>query len=290
MKMLIIGASGVLGSSLYDDAIKKKWNVMGTYCSHEYEGLFYLDLKDKSSINKIFHFFSPEIVVLAGGLTDVDLCEEKPRLAENVNIKGTLNIIGRIKKYGARLVIVSTDYVFNGEEGPYTEEDRPSPINTYGRTKLEAEEAVKGHLDDYLIVRTAQLYGVDRRAKNFAVKIIHNMKSGKKVYAADDFYSTPTYAGSLSGIIIRLIEMGKTGVFHMAGTEFLNRYDYVCTISDVFDLDKSLIQKVKLEDLHLKARRPKKTGLKIDKVSRELKSGFFNCTDGLRLFKTRYLS
>jgi len=274
-----------LGSRLYSDAVRKKWNVIGTYCSHEHEGLFYLDLKDRKSVEKVFNFFKPEAVVLAGGITDVDLCEKKPGLAEDVNIKGTLTLAKKAKGYGARLVFLSTDYIFDGENGPYKEEDAPRPINIYGRTKLEGEDIVRSLSKDSLIVRTAQLYGTDPRAKNFAIKIIRNMKSGKKVYAADDFYCTPTHSASLSACIIGLLEKQRTGVYNAAGTDFINRYEYVEKIANIFSLDKGLVVKVKLKDLGLKAKRPKKSGLKTDKLKKEIGSFLYNCDKGLRLLK-----
>lgn len=284
-KLLIIGASGVLGSRLYNDTIKKKWNVMGTYCSHECEGLFCLDVRDKGSLEKAFNLFRPEYVVMAGGITDVDLCTLKPKLAEDVNIKGTSNLVKKIKEYGSRLVYISTDYIFDGENGPYKEEDNPNPVNIYGATKLEAEDIARSGLKDFLIVRTSQLYGIDNARKNFAVKIIDNMLNNKKVYAADDFYSTPTYAGFLSEIIIKLIEKKAIGVYHGAGTEFMDRYDYVNKIADVFKLDKDLIQRVKLENLKLKAKRPKKGGLRIDKALKEKIVGPYGCLTGLEFLK-----
>ena len=109
MKLLIIGASGVLGSRLYNDAIKKKWNVLGTYCSHECEGLSYLDVRDKNSLEKAFNIFEPEVVVMAGGITDVDLCTLNPKLAEDVNIKGTTNLVKKIKELEALLVCENID-------------------------------------------------------------------------------------------------------------------------------------------------------------------------------------
>jgi len=287
MKILIIGASGVLGSRLYNDTIKKKWDVTGTYCSHECEGLSYLDVRDKASLEKVFNFFRPEAVIMAGGITDVDLCTLKPKLAKDVNIKGTLNLVKKIKEYGSKLIYVSTDYVFDGENGPYKETDNPNPINNYGVTKLEAENIIRSKLKDYLIIRTAQLYGVAEQSpaqnRNFTVKIIHNMRNNKKVYAADDLYSTPTYAGSLSKMIIKLIEKNASGLYHGAGSEFINRYDYVNKIADIFGLDKTLIQKVKLKDLKLKAKRPKKGGLKIDKIKKENIVTLCNCEQGLKL-------
>ena len=109
MKLLIIGASGVLGSRLYNDAIKKKWNTMGTYCSHECVGLSYLDVRDKDSLKKVFSLFEPEVVVMAGGITDVDLCTLKPKFAQEVNVEGTANLVKEIKEYSSKLVYVSTD-------------------------------------------------------------------------------------------------------------------------------------------------------------------------------------
>lgn len=287
MKILIIGASGVLGNRLYNDAIKKKWDVLGTYYSHECKGLFYLDLADRGSIARVFSFFEPDVIVLAGGITNVDVCELKPRLAENINIKGTFSITKETMRIGAKLVYLSTDYVFDGAHGPYKEENKTLPINVYGKSKLEAEGLVKC-LDGHLIIRTSQLYGFDPRGKNFTVEIIKNMRDKKIIYAAGDFYSTPTYTGSLSEAIVQLIKKGRTGVYHVSGTEFLSRYDYVCKISDIFGLDKSLIEKVRLKDLHLKAARPKKGGLRVDKISKDLGLSLLDCRKSLELFKAEY--
>ena len=280
-----------MGSRLFNDAIKKKWNIMGTYCSHEYEGLFYLDVRDKNSLEKVFNLFKPEAVVMAGGITNVDLCTLKPKLAEDVNIKGTLNLVKKIKEYDSKLVYISTDYIFDGENGPYKENDKPNPINIYGKTKLEAENIVRTKLKEYLIVRTCQLYGIgvaDRSSapnSNFTLKIIHNMKTGKKVYAADDLYSTPTYSELLSDILIKLIEKKSKGVYHGAGAEFIDRYDYVNKIADIFGLDNDLIQRVQLKDLKLKAKRPKKGGLKTDKIKKEKIVEPYDCYTGLTLLK-----
>ena len=290
MKLLIIGASGVLGSRLYNDAIKKKWNVLGTYCSHECEGLSYLDVRDKNSLEKAFSLSKPEVVVMAGGITNVDLCTLKPKLAKDVNIKGTLNLVKKMKEYDSKLVYVSTDYIFDGKNGPYAETDKPNPLNKYGETKLEAENIIRSKLKNYLIVRTAHLYGVDNAKKNFTLKIIHNMRNNKRVYAADDLYSTPTYSGLLSDMLIKLIGKNAEGIYHGAGREFINRYDYVNKIADVFGLEKDLIQKVKLKDLKLKAKRPKKGGLKIDKILKEKIIDVYDCKTGLMLLKKTCIS
>ncbi len=111
------------------------------------------------------------------------------------------------------------------------------------------------------------------------------MRTGKKVYAANDLYSTPTYSGLLSDILIKLIEKKSDGVYHGAGAEFINRYDYVNKIADVFGLDKNLIQKVKLKDLKLKAARPKKGGLRTDKIEKQKIHKSYDCRTGLMLLR-----
>ncbi|MFC1620747.1 SDR family oxidoreductase [Candidatus Omnitrophota bacterium] len=285
MRLLLIGASGVLGSRLYKDAINKKWTVLGTYCSHAHEGLSYLDLRDRESIEKIFKLSAPEAIVLAGGITNVDLCELRPGLAEDVNVKGTAYLVSKAKEKGTKLVFLSTDYVFDGKSGPYMEEDKPCPVNVYGRTKLEGERIVESRLKDYLIVRTAQLYGMDHNARNFAIKIIQRMRNNQEVYAADDFYCTPTYVTDLSDAVIKLLEDGKKGIFNVAGTDFIDRYEYVEKIADIFGLKKSLIKKTKLKDLSLKAVRPQRAGLKVDKAVKELDIRLSNCKHGLELLR-----
>lgn len=288
MKLLIIGASGVLGSSLYGSAIEKRWNVLGTYYSRECEGLYCFRLEDRKSIAGLFNFFRPEVVILAGGITNVDLCEARPKLAEKVNINGTLEVAKRAKRFNARLVYLSTDYIFNGEDGPYGESDSPSPINVYGRTKAEAENIARSVLKDSLIVRTSQLYGYDCQKKNFAVKVILSLSNNKDVHAADDFYSTPTYTRTLSEFIIGLIEKRSSGVFNIAGKDFLDRYSYVSKISDVFGLNKSYIKKTKLKDLRLKAKRPAKGGLKIGKIEKTLEKNIMGIDTELRSFKEEF--
>ncbi len=266
MKLLIIGASGVLGSALYHEALKKKWNVLGTYCSCEYEGLSHLDVRDGEEAKNIYDFFKPETVVLAGGITNVDLCEKDPLLAEDVNIKGTLNVIKNSHRYGSRLIYVSTDYVFDGKNGPYSEEDKTNPVNVYGRTKLEAENAVLSFSKRCAVVRTSQLFGYDPRGVNFMMKILNNMKRGEKINAAEDFYSTPTYSVSLARIISCLIEKKSSGIFNGTGVDFIDRLSYVDKVAGIFGFDRSLINKVTLSDLKLKAIRPSRGGLIARKI------------------------
>lgn len=285
MKVLLVGASGVLGRGLYNDMILKKFNVLGTYCKHSYDGLFHLDLRDKRSINRVFKFFKPEFIVSTGGLTDVDYCETHPKFAQDINVLGTLNLINKAKELKTGFLFISTDYVFDGENGPYRERDKTHPINKYGKTKLDAERLIERNLKDFLIIRTSQLYGYDSKKRNFATKIIHMLQHNKKIYAADDFYSTPTYVGNLSLAIIELIEKKKRGIFHIAGADFISRFDYVNMIADIFGLDKSQIVKAKLKDLKLKAKRPKKAGLNTSKAEAVLKIPILDCREGLSLFR-----
>ncbi|MFH1479050.1 MAG: SDR family oxidoreductase [Candidatus Omnitrophota bacterium] len=286
MNILIVGATGVLGARLYKDmSSKEHWDVLGTYCSSGPSYLKRLDLRNKKEMEDIVGSFKPDIVLVAGGITNVDLCEADPGLAEEVNVQGTTDLMNIARSINSKIIFLSTDYIFNGEKGPYSEDDGPSPINIYGMTKLKGESALKLITDDYIIVRTAQLFGLSREKRNFTEKIIFNIRNKKMVCAASDFYCTPTYAGGLSLGIIGLVEKSKKGTYNIAGTDFVNRVEFVNNISDIFKLDKKYIQEVRLKDLELKALRPKKAGLKIDKIKKELNIPLYSSREGLELFK-----
>ncbi|MFH1782727.1 MAG: SDR family oxidoreductase [Candidatus Omnitrophota bacterium] len=286
MKVLLVGATGVLGSRLYIDLKNQGWKALGTYCEPApEEGMTYLDLRDREGIEKTIDSFDPDIAILSGGVTNVDLCESEKDLAEDINVEGSIELIKKIKERNKKIVFLSTDYVFDGKKGPYREEDIPSPLNIYGMTKLKVENEIKKRLNDYLIIRTAQLFGKEKNGVNFSLKIINNMRSNKKVYAAEDFYCTPTYVGDLSLAIIKLIESRKNGTYHVAGTDFINRVEFIEKIANIFNLNKDLIEKVSLKDLKLKAKRPKKAGLCVEKIKKELDVPVHTCNEGLKLLR-----
>jgi dTDP-4-dehydrorhamnose reductase len=230
------------------------------------EGLYYADISERASVKEAFLKLAPGLVLLPASITGVDFCEQNQDLAWAVNTEGPKEVAVAAKRQGAFLVFYSTDYVFDGIKGPYSEEDRTNPINFYGRTKLEAERIIQKELKSFLIIRTCGLYGYEEGGLNYAMQIYSALKEKRTLRAARDQYGTPTYAEDLSRITCGLIKDKKEGIFNVAGPDYVNRAEFAGELADVFGFDRGMIREAKTEELKQAAARPKKGGLKTDKL------------------------
>ena len=285
MRVLIIGATGFLGKSLVEDfsvhnevfAADKYENVRGTH---------YIDLTKKGLVEETFSRLKPELVLLPASITGVDYCQRNQDAAWRVNTEGPKDVAVAAKKHGAFMVFYSTDYVFDGGNGPYTEEDRTGPINFYGKTKLEAERIIQKEIRRFLIIRTCSLYGWEKGGFNYAMQVLNASEDRRIIRAVNDQFGTPTYVKNLSGITLKLISDGKEGLFHAAGPDYLNRAEFAREIASVFCLDKGLIVETATDQLGQPAARPKKGGLKTDKLEAEAALKTMCVREGLLAMKT----
>lgn len=244
-----------------------------------------VDLTDAASLRRVFEHTRPEIVLLCAALTNVDLCEQQPELAYAVNTAGPADVARLCAAAAAQLVFFSSDYVFDGQHGPYSEEDKPSPIDYYGRTKLEAEQAIKVLCADHLIVRTTVVYGREQAGKNFAVSLISTLSQGKQRNVPQDQYGNPTHALNLCRIVQELVSADCRGIYHVVGPDLINRYDFALEICREFGLDKGLLIPVTTAELKQPAPRPLKAGLRIDKVTGRVSTRPLGVREGLKLLK-----
>ncbi|MFH1848045.1 MAG: NAD(P)-dependent oxidoreductase [Candidatus Omnitrophota bacterium] len=288
MNVLIIGASGLTGRYLCEN-FSKGHNVAGTFCKDQVPGLLYMNLTDSGTITEVFKRFRPELVLMPASATNVDFCEKDHDTAWNINVEGTKLVAVCCRKAGAFLTYYSTDYVFDGAKGPYSEDDATGPISFYGRTKLEAEKAVQKELEHYLIIRPCGIYGYHHDVRNFVLVTINRLRKKEEVPACVDQFYTPTYAGDLSNNTRRLIEGKKAGVYHMAGADWVNRQELCLEIARTFGMDERLVKGVMLSELGLPAERPKKSGLKTDKIRHELGIEPVSLKDGLAMMKNRMI-
>ena len=267
MKILIIGC-GLLGMKLYENLHKEKYDVYGTFYEHPIENdhCFRLDITKIRDVNHLINKISPDIIVHTSAVTNVDECERDRKKASSVNVQGTRNVVYAGEKIGATVVYISTDYVFDGEQGLYKEEERVNPINYYGSTKLEGEKVVAGLCHHFIIARTSVLYG-DRK-NNFATWLVEKLQKEEDLTVVDDQFVSPTLNDDLAEQLIALFEADESGVFHTAGGERISRYAFACMVADVFDLDKSLIVSGHINDMKWAARRPKDSSLDISKISK----------------------
>ena len=273
MKLLITGAIGLYGSKLAGLAVEKGVEV---YSSDVQEmpvsGTFVkIDVSNREMVSEAFKQFKPDVVVHAATLTDVDKCELNKELAWKINVEGTRNIIDAAKSTGSFLIYISTDYVFNGEKGMYTEQDKPDPIQYYGETKLKAEELVKT-LDEYFIARPSVIYGSTPAAGkvNFALWLIETLRRGEHVKIVTDQWNTPTLNSNLAEMTLEVAERRLTGTFHLCGATRVSRFEFAEQIADAFDLDKNLIDPAQSSQFKWPAKRPADSSLDTTKAQQTL--------------------
>ena len=270
MKLLITGASGLLGHKIAQLALKKGHKVYSTYKEHPTNlgTPIKLDLTNQNEISKVITQLKPEAILHAAAYTDVDGCEINKDLAWKVNAEATKHIAIASTNVYAHLTYVSTDYVFDGEKGLYKEEDQPNPISYYGCTKLKGEEFIKKHSQEWCITRASVIYGWGQTQKlNFATWIINNLNQGKEVKILTDQHVSPTLNTNLAEMLLEIAERKITGVLHTAGATKVSRHEFALKLAQVFNLNTNLIKPAKMNEISWKAKRPKDSSLNVSKAS-----------------------
>jgi dTDP-4-dehydrorhamnose reductase len=269
MKILITGASGLLGSNLTMLG-SRKHTIWATYHSHPVAipgcELIPLDLTDAEAVWKSVDRIQPEAVVHTAALANVDYCETHPEEAWEVNVAATETLAQAIAGLDCKLVYISTDYVFDGVVGMYTEDDEPNPLNHYAYTKLKGEEVVAGCTTDHLIIRTS-IYGWNIQDKfSFAEWILDRLARGQRVPIVSDQYFTPILVNHLARAIFDMLESGAGGLYHVAGVERCSKLSFARTIARVFGCDPQFLDPVTTASLALKAARPLDPSLDVSKA------------------------
>ncbi|MGD8781417.1 MAG: dTDP-4-dehydrorhamnose reductase [Ignavibacteria bacterium] len=266
-RILIFGSNGMLGQRLTEKLMLDS-NVE-LFCSSFEKDPFnkdtdykQVDLSDKKAIKSLINQFYPDVIINAAAYTAVDKSEEERELAWAINADAP----GKISKYAnaidAKLVHISTDYVFDGNNGPFDEKEMPNPINYYGRSKLAGENAIKANLCKHAILRTNVLYGPAKYGRMDFVKwVVNSVRSEKTIKIVNDQINNPTYIDDLVQGILKVIEFEKEGIYNIGGSEFLNRFEFTLRIADFFKLDKSKIEPITTKELNQPAKRPLKSGL-----------------------------
>ncbi|OGR67274.1 MAG: hypothetical protein A2081_01375 [Elusimicrobia bacterium GWC2_61_19] len=279
MRALIIGASGQVGATLTSLCVRRKIEVYGT--SRKGQGFLYLDLAEPASIAAAFEKARPEAVFLCSAMTHVDGCERDPGLAGRINAEGPALVAAECRKAGAKLVYFSTEYVFDGKDGPYAEDAPVNPVSVYGRTKLDGERAALA-LEGALAVRTTVVYGYNPASKNFIMQLINNQRSGAKMRVPSDQFSNPTYAPELAAAVLDLAAADAAGIYNVVGPDWLSRYDFALKACEAFGFDPSFIEPKLTDELCQAAARPLKAGLKTEKLAAKLGRGLPPAGDSLR--------
>lgn len=286
-KLLVIGASGMLGSRIMDLGAGR-YEEYGTYKEHKLNGknMHMLNVNKREDVFGLVNKIKPDLIVDTHALHNVDYCELHKEEAWEANVDGTRNVAEAAKIVGAKYVYISTDYVFDGKKLDYTEKDKPNPLNYYAKTKLVGEQILSILDINYLIIRTAVIYGNGGSGKvPFPIWLSDKLMKGEKVNVVVDQHNNPTFADSIADSIFKLHKADMTGLFHVTGSDCMSRYDFAINIAKTFDLDKSLISPITTPQLNQVALRPEKVKMDTGKVEKAINTKMIGVEEGLRLFK-----
>lgn len=280
VKLLVIGSSGLVGRKVAARASDAGVKVTGTYNSRGADPGFpcvKCNVTDAEGMRRLVSEASPDVVINAAALHNVDYCEQRPAESDAVNAGAVGALAQACTKAGARLVHLSTDYVFDGsKESAYTEDDEPAPLNAYGRSKLAGERLLEG--TGHAVVRTSVVYGwtpaelagipsSSGKGINFALWLLKSLSSGRQVSIVTDQYATATLADSLAESLLRIAE---GGTFHIAGADCQSRYEFAAELADVFGHDADLVAPTESGKFAQKASRPARSCLDSSRARRAL--------------------
>ena len=290
--IFVIGCHGELGTSLIKRA-PGKYNIIGIgrdenklINNSDYEYIK-CDVLNRKDIKELFKAYKPRYAINSAAMTDVDLCEVEKEKCWKSNVETLQNIIQGCKSNETNLIHISTDYIFDGKNGPYNEKSKPFPINYYGKSKLAAENAVITSTLEYSIIRTSTLYGYTnaKKKENFARKLWNKIKKGEKVKAVNDEIRNLTITVNLADSIWKLVNLGKNGIYNIAGKEMISKYTFAVEFAKYFGFDEKLIEIISSGDLRNTARRPKNSGLLVEKAEKELYLNLINMKQSFKIFQ-----
>ena len=274
-KILITGSNGLLGQKLvslliqYPDiqliASSRGKNRLPFTNGYEYQEM---DITNAQQVAEVVEKVRPDVIIHTAAMTNVDQCEAEKELCWAMNVKALEYLTEACEKHIVFLCHLSTDFVFDGKSGPYSEEDKPSPISFYGWSKYAAEEVVKRSKCTWSIVRTVLVYGItnDMSRSNIILWVKNSLEQQKSIKVVTDQFRTPTLAEDLAMGCWLVVDKKAEGIFHISGKDFLTPYQMAIKTAEFFQLDKSLITPVDSSNFTQPAKRPARTGFVLDKA------------------------
>jgi dTDP-4-dehydrorhamnose reductase len=286
--ILVTGASGLLGANLIMEALALGIDVAGLYHRHPVHlpgaELFAADLTDKSELEKVFAALRPAGVIHCAAASNVDWCEEHPDATREINVAASATIAEIAARTKARLLYISTDSVFDGRRGEYSESDQPAPVNVYAQSKLQGEHEVLRCHPSAAIARIT-LYGWNAQNKqHLAEWVLDQLTAGNEVPGFTDVIFNPILANDLARILLEMVQRNLTGVYHVAGSEVVSKFEFARRLALTFGFDPAKIVPAQIEESKLKAPRPRNTSLITEKITAALGHPMPGVDSGLRRF------
>ena len=279
MHILITGSNGLLGQKIIAKLLKANQDFIATSIGpnrnpdcpdDKYRPL---DITSRNEIADLLAVENIDAIINTAAMTLVDDCEDQESKCRSINVDGVKNLYEEASERNIFLVQVSTDFVFDGENGPYKEDDIRNPLSVYATSKRDAEDVLlNGKYQNWAILRTIIVYGKGNNLSrsNIVLWAREALKEGKELTIVNDQFRAPTWADDLAWACIRACEIHATGIFHISGPETFSIYEMVCRIADHYGYDKSVIKPISSKTLSQKAKRPPKTGFDISKARKIL--------------------
>lgn len=279
MKILITGSNGLLGQKLTDYCLRNSIDFISTskgknrYSKCPDERYMEMDITNEEEVMKVVSENSPTHIIHTAAMTNVDACENEPDQCELINVQSVEFLLKASQKNSCHFQLLSTDFIFDGEKGNYSEEDKPNPLSVYGMSKWKAEQLLLKYPDvETSAVRTIIVYGRGENLtrNNIILWAKSALEKGDPLNIIDDQFRAPTYADDLAQGCMLIVEKGKSGIFNICGPEILSIYEIVERIANYFDYSTKSLNKISSKTLNQAAHRPPKTGLNLTKSRSEL--------------------
>lgn len=291
--ILVTGSNGLLGQKLVKQlksnsqftliATSKGENRISNSEGYKYQSL---DITNPKEVEQIFQKHQPDIVINTAAMTNVDACENDKKMCWDLNVNAVSYLITESEKHNTHLIHLSTDFIFDGENGPYSEEDEPNPLSYYGESKYQAELLIQNSsLSKWAIARTIIVYGIveDMSRSNVVLWAKGALEKGDPINVVDDQFRAPTLAEDLAKGCVLIAEKEAKGIYNISGKDTMSILELVNQVADYYGLDKSKISPIKSETLNQAAKRPPVTGFVLDKSINDLGYAPVSFKDGIAI-------
>ena len=290
MKILVTGSNGLVGSYVVRQLLEEGHAIYASSRSADLSDFktpnyhfTQLDFTDPYAVHAAFEVIQPDVVIHSGAMSKPDDCERNQAGAYEINMAGTVQLLLNAADYKSFFIFLSTDFVFNGKAGMHKEDDVPDPLSYYGKTKLEAEEAVREYEYGWAIVRTVFVYGKPLYGRDcFLTMIAKKLQKHEPFRIVNDQERTPTFVEDLAKGICAIVHKRATGIFHLSGKEVVTPYQMAIAVAGFMDIQTHRLQAVSTAELNELARRPLKSGLDISKARNELDYDPVSFKEGLQ--------
>jgi dTDP-4-dehydrorhamnose reductase len=291
-KVLVTGSNGLLGQKIIYSLIERKdidllasskgLNRLIIKSGYRYVDL---DITKNDEVKEVFENENPDAVINCAAMTNVDYCEENQDSCWEINVKAVENLAKSCEVSKSHLLHLSTDFVFDGKSGPYTENDKPNPLHFYAKSKLKSEEIVKKIMTNWTIARTIIIYGItdNMSRSNIVLWAKKEIENGNTINVVNDQLRSPTLAEDLAKGCISIIDKSAFGLYHLSGPKTYSILDLVHKVADFYNLDKSLILPVTSASLNQSATRPLSTGFDITKAKKDLDFNPVDFLEGIKI-------